>query len=413
MLMSPKFPVSVFLCLFFSVVSLFSQEHRTEVRIGFRVNSGVIDSGYSDNLSRLNEIFSFFHRIEEDSTLTLLEVDFCASASPEGSYQLNRRLARERLSSLERLIRDKISIPDSLITRNDNYISWEILKEDVENCTDIPLKDSVLRVLSWEPRLIDYPGGRHIDSRVIALRRMADGAVWRHIKHHSFSRMRNAYVVFVTYKREVPVVEEPEPLPVTESVADTVVATPLVPLLPATEVWLPHLHIKSNAIGWAALISNIAVEADLAPHWSVSLPVYYSALNYFTSTIKFRTLAFQPELRYWQSADNTGFFLGAHIGVAWYNLAIDGKHRYQDHDGGTPALGGGLGIGYRRPLGKSSRWHIELGLGIGMYHLHYDTFRNESNGKLIDSEKKNYIGIDNAFVTFGYRLPLKKKGGVR
>ena len=49
------------------------------------------------------------------------------------------------------------------------------------------------------------------------------------------------------------------------------------------------------------LISNIAVEVDINKYWSVTLPVYYSALNYFTRTRKLRTLAFQPEVRWWFS----------------------------------------------------------------------------------------------------------------
>ena len=69
------------------------------------------------------------------------------------------------------------------------------------------------------------------------------------------------------------------------------------------------------------LIGHIAVEMDLAKHWSFALPVYYSALNFFTSDMKFRTLCFQPEVRYWLDENNQGWFGGAHLGLAWFNYA--------------------------------------------------------------------------------------------
>ena len=69
-------------------------------------------------------------------------------------------------------------------------------------------------------------------------------------------------------------------------------------------------RLKTNAVGWAMLISNIAVEVDINKYWSVTLPVYYSALNYFTRTRKLRTLAFQPEVRWWFAPK---WFVGARL----------------------------------------------------------------------------------------------------
>ena len=78
------------------------------------------------------------------------------------------------------------------------------------------------------------------------------------------------------------------------------------------------------------LLANIAVEFDCAPHWSVQLPIYYSGFNYFTSRRKFRTFAIIPEARYWFRSDNQGWFAGAHLGMAYYNIALGGTTRYQD-----------------------------------------------------------------------------------
>lgn len=182
------------------------------------------------------------------------------------------------------------------------------------------------------------------------------------------------------------------------------------------QAYIHRLHLKTNALGWGLAIANVAVEVDLARHWSFTLPLYYSAWDYFKSTIKFRTFAVQPELRYWLSGSNDGLFAGAHFGLAYYNLAVDGDYRYQDHNDDTPAIGGGVAVGYRMPVCKGSRWRVEFSAGAGVYPLHYDKFRNTprtKDGLMVGSEKKTYWGIDQLAVSFSYTFDLSKKGGRR
>lgn len=415
-----KYVYITLIVLLLVVVGAHSQETHTEISVDFRVNSTVIEKDFSDNSARLTQIINFLRDVENDSTITMLEVSFCGSASPEGSHQLNKNLAHKRLEALENLVRSEVDIPEEIITRDDEHISWDTLREFVVN-SDIEQKQAILDIIDQEARLIDYPGNRHIDHRVVQLQNLGDGKPWQQLNNLYFARMRNACVIFITYKQEPKPAEKPAPVEVVEEVieveevVDTVVAA-----VPDTVViddsWTRKLHLKTNSLGWALAISNIAAEIDLAEHWSFTLPVYFSALNYFTSTIKFRTFALQPELRYWLNEKNEGWFGGAHFGMAYYNLALDGDIRYQDHDGKSPALGGGISIGYRKPITSDNRWHIEFSLGAGVYHLHYDKFHNTPNtsaGLMVETVKKTYWGLDNAAVTFTYSFDLNKKGGKR
>ena len=118
MLRTYRFVILLFLLLCIGNRA-YSQDNRTEIRVDFRVNSASIDRGYSQNTVRLSEITSFLQRIEQDSTLSIVGVSFCGSASPEGSYQLNQKLARARLETLEDIVRSEVEIPDSIITRDD------------------------------------------------------------------------------------------------------------------------------------------------------------------------------------------------------------------------------------------------------------------------------------------------------
>jgi len=227
--------------------------------------------------------------------------------------------------------------------------------------------------------------------------------------------MRNACFVLITLKdvpRQLPISASKPILAITKPVMD-------VPVLKQTEnlkepeAWKRHLYLKTNTIGLALAMANIAIEVDLAKHWSFNLPIYYSAWDYFKSTIKFRTLAIQPEFRYWLSEENDGFFTGAHFGLAYYNFAFDGAIRYQDHNRETPAIGGGISIGYRVPISKDQRWKMEFSVGGGVFPLHYDKFHNTprtKDGLMIESIKKTFWGIDQAAISLSYTFDLKKGG---
>lgn len=422
-----KYCITLILLLF-GVGVAHSQERHTEISIDFRVNSTVIDSAYSDNAARIQEMVEFLRTIRQDSTINIIAVSFYGAASPEGNYQLNRKLAQGRLSALEKFIRSEVDIPDSLITHNDNYIPWDYLKSQIED-SGLIRKDEVIAILEEESRLEDYHHtNTHIDNRIVKLKALDGGKVWEQMNKLFFKQMRNAGAVFVTYKKELPPVQEPVILPdtitiepiveVVEIIPDTttVIETVIETVIPEIEGWSRKLHLKTNAIGLGMAIANVAAEVDLAKHWSFTLPVYYSAWDYFKSTIKFRTFALQPEFRYWLSEENDGFFGGVHFGLAYYNFAFDGDYRYQDHNRETPAISGGVSIGYRLPISKNNRWRVEFSLGAGVYSHHYDKYHNTlhtKDGLMIESIKKTDWGIDQAAVSFSYSFDLKKKGGKR
>ena len=106
------------------------------------------------------------------------------------------------------------------------------------------------------------------------------------------------------------------------------------------------VSIKTNAVALGLAVANAAVEIGWGEHHSLNLPFYYSAWDYFSTNKKLRMLGVQPEYRYWLRRGE-GWFFGAHVGVTYWNEAHDDCYRYQDHNGCTPAWGGGLAIGHR------------------------------------------------------------------
>ena len=171
--------------------------------------------------------------------------------------------------------------------------------------------------------------------------------------------------------------------------------------------WTRRVTVKTNLAGWGLLISNAAVEVDIIKNLSISVPVYYSGWNYGKSTVKFRTLTIQPEVRYYIPKAR-GFYVGAHFGLGHWNFATGGDWRYQDHNAETPSIGGGLGLGYALHFKKMPRLGMEFSIGAGAYNARYDVLYNEMNGPYHKRDQRTlYIGVDNVSISVTYEFDLK------
>lgn len=402
------------LCLVFlfvpALLPVRAQQQETEdFSVHFQLSSAELQKSFDDNSTVLNRIYDFFKMVENTDTIDITKVTFYGSTSPEGSYEYNHKLALNRRDSLVSAVTSKVNIPAESIRLDDNYMDWEILKQELKNCS-APWRDKALEIIDRPAKLIHFYDDLKIDERVIDLINLDGGRAWPVLLDKYFPAMRMAGLIVNTTKEvRLP---EPEPEPeieeiVTEEVMEVVPEA--VPVIEKDE-FVRRFTIKSNAIGWALTQANIGVEIDICKHLSFSVPVYWSTLNYFTRKIKFRTFNTQPEFRVWFKETNDGFYIGPHFGYGAYNYAWNGKYRYQDHNEDTPAIGGGLSFGYRMPISKNKRWKVEFSIGAGCYKLYYDKFVNEKDGPYIGSEKKTWFGLDQLAVSFSYSFPLRKGG---
>jgi hypothetical protein len=395
-----------------------------EAKIRFHLNGSEIDEDYLDNsdqLAALDEMLASYNR--EDST-TRLQFNVCGYASPEGSYETNLRLSAERCAILKKYITDRLpNVTPLIIETCDRYIDWDELR-DVVDASAIPEKGEILEILSHEEQMVTTNGGNHIDNRINELKELRNGRTWYQLRLWVFPSMRYASIEMES-NREVPETESLTPEEVERRVAAELAAreqqnaaadnaeTDYEEEDEEHACFRNHLYLKTNGVGWLLLNANAAVELDFARRWSVMLPIYYGAFNYFTGNYKVRLFAMLPELRYWLAGSecNTahGFFVGVHAGFSYFNVAVGGDTRYQDHAGRKPALGGGVGAGYRIDFGRRKHFALELSVGGGFYHLDYDKFVNVSNGARYGRKQKNMFLLDNVGVTVSYRFNLRRK----
>lgn len=405
-------------------------EETTKFHVIFPLNGSRLDPALGDNAAQVNKAIKFLNEVKNDPEVKIVSVSFCGAASPEGPYEINRALASKRLKEMERLVRDQVDLPDEIVTYDDGYIPWEMLREEVEK-SSIPGHSEVISIIDETPEIVPFGPTRTIDSRIPKLMALNGGSTWKELNKLFFDKMRLAAAVIVTYRED----PQPEPEPPVEIVTEKVIEIPQPepdpepePVVEVVEVqmeevavaeepdWYRKMYIKTNVPAWALLWQNVGLEVDLAKHWSFAVPVYWSPYNYGKQTLKFRTFAVVPEVRYWPKADNMGFFINAHFGMAYYNYAKNEEFRYQDHDGHTPALGGGLGVGFRFYFCRNHHWTMEAAVGAGVYRLDYDIFQNTNptnHGYLLDRRKRTFFGIDQAAFTISYSFGLRKKGGAK
>lgn len=437
--------------------TVYGQVVEDTLRVYFHKESAVYNKNYRENEARAEEFFRKFNALTKISGTVILKVETVGVASPEGDPAFNEIISKARMAALRRIVRSKSDFPDSLITYKHVPADWVELAQFVEADDNVPAKEQTLDVIR------NYEG-----DKIAKLLTVNYGRPYWYIYHNIYPQVRAARITYqvdlsllvaqpefveeddfevsddrlfadlqidstlgITIAQPVakPAVKpntkpavKPNTKPVVKPVAKPAVkpiAKPVdQPVVQSNAQTALKIEVKTNAVGWGCGLMNVAAEVDVVPHLSVNVPFYYSGgYDYFKHTIKFRGIVLQPEVRYypWLKNDqNNGFFAGAHLGLGWYNYALNGDYRIQDFGGNRPAFGGGLSVGYKTRFKKNPSWGVEFALGAGVYNVKYDIFYNEENGPYYKRGiQETWLGVDNAAVSFFYEFDIKKKGGKR
>lgn len=399
----------------------YAQLRTDSVRVFYRVGQSQFDPAFQGNGEAVK---AFIDRIrssrENQNTQVMVEHVFLnSSASPEGNPARNEALARSRQQSAIDYLDANLWSYHPVVDLSAEPIDWNRLRRLVEEDPWMPLGE---KRTALEKLNSDNP---------LSINDLQGTDAWTYLMDNIFPKMRTTLVVFIWEPWPELMVPDlalsstsaMETLYPSSSWMDGLMTYPeFEPLeIPAIRVSpvkkrpsTRDLVLKLNLATLPVLVFNGGIELQPLPHLSFNIPVYYCPLDWFSNRIKFRVLAFQPEVRYWFRKDLHGLFLGAHGTLGWYNVAWNGPYRYQDHAQRSPSLGGGLNIGYKVTLGRNndSHWGLEFGVGGGVIPLHYDYYHNVENGRLAGEDRTTYWGVDQAFISLTYRLgqlKLKQK----
>lgn len=390
--------------------------------IFYRAGHRYVDPAYRNNGAELEHFLQSVRQARSDDSL--VRVSIRSGASPDGDRHANERLSRHRADELAAYLQRQTSLPPATIEKYAEGVDWTGLRRLVKD-TDMPHRDEVLHILDKASQHASEDDGTDEDRLKKALMTLHGGEPYRYMRRHLFPDLRSSASVLLHVRCPKsplqpadtlsPTADIPQPRQdslcraYTLSPASRTDNTPATTIPAPADPWQHSLRVKLNAVGWAMLVMNAAVEWEFSPKFSLHIPVFYSGANYFTARTKFRLLGTRPEARFYPLTRRR-FFAGVHFGVTSFNLALGSQPwRIQDHDGHTPALGGGLSVGYRMPFCRNRRFQLEFSVGAGAYRAHYDKFYNRPGGVYHSTVRDTYIGIDHVDVSFSYRFDLKRR----
>lgn len=407
--------------------SLSAQEKRTEINVDFRVGSWKLQPMFGDNAVRLSKIISFLKDVENNDSLELVGISFCGSASPEGSLKINRKLAAARLSTLENYVRERVSLPESLISRCDASIAWERLALLVDQ-SDMEHKEEAVDILRNVPEFTYNDKGMVIDSRKKHLMDMQYGRTWNYMKAHFFEQVRNASAIFVTVRPKAVEVKEEVPKDTVQVIApvDTVAVAQEPEIFVQPEERKPfYMSVKTNMLYDALAVPNIGLEFYLGKNWSVAGNWMYGWWDTNKKHRYWRTYGGDLAIRKWfgKKANEkplTGHHLGIYGQMFTYDFEWGGKGYMGGQPGGTlwDELNYAAGVEYGYSLPIARRLNIDFTIGLGYWGGKYYEY-TPLDGHYVWQVTKNrhWFGPTKAEISLVWLLGRgnsnDKKGGVK
>lgn len=395
-----------------------SQNQYIEKRynIFFRVNRHEIDKSFKDNARTIEQMKQDIETtlqldgVVPDSLLIL------STASPDGSYEFNKKLARNRAKSTEKMLLQMFP------QFKGAHIKVEYLEEDW---------DGLVQVLKAHP---DFPQGEQmmeiinddndVQTKEVRLRALREG--WKYLMTNYVHALRNSSITLSVVKTETNADDEfVREKPVMEPL--TKVACEHTPVFeaPATSinVAMTPKDIKFRKTILAARSNllipgmNFGLEIPIGSHWSIGLDYYYP---WFVSKDNLwcgEMLGWFIDAKYWFPGKNNkwapdsklkGHAVGLYGGIGYYD--------YQKKTNGAQGEYLDLGIDYTYALPiAEDKLRLEFNVGLGFIYTLYRPYYPSSDYDDLIKEpgikyrSTNFIGPTRASVSLVYPINVNTK----
>ena len=312
-----------------------------------------------------------------------------ATASPEGPYDNNVRLSRERRASMDVLLKS--------YGINTNRIRYDVVAEDYPLLHTLMWLQHDEKLAVVDSLIKRYEGNQAQLKK--AMKAYDRGRLWQYILKRYFPRLRAVRIMAIDEKLvDVPQLSE---LASTQSLGAWTLVHPdhdpqngyvhaQVPLIeqPRREL----LSVKTNLLfdfaympGYDRFcpIPNVAIEYyPLHGHFTYGASFDGPWWQHYEAHKYFQLRNYQLHTRYYfrngdirlrkpgEGAAFKGLFVSAYAHAYLYNICFGEKRGWEGE-----GWGAGLGIGYVLPLGKKEHWRLEFGLQAGYIQTDYDPYQ--------------------------------------
>lgn len=346
--------------------------------------------------------------------LQLRKVFVRGAASPEGSYENNKRLGQERtkalLAELQRDLQHQyLQLETEASSVTEDYGHLCILMQKAGDADFALVKE-----------IYDQCGG---DERLCKQRLMKakNGKLWLRLKNEYFPQLRSASLilwfsepdevhapvsVFKTFGRLTSVAPEIEEGPYHIGLAPVELPAPVEEPrrhMVAVRTNLVHDFFYMPQYGWA-FSPNVQLEYyPKDGHYTYNVAMTWGTHRRWETQQFFQVRDFQLELRrYFKGqGDFTGLYLGGYVHGDKYGIGLKPKKNWQGEGGGA-----GLTGGYVLPLTKKGNFRLEFMVAAGYYLTQFDpyVYGNPVTGAIDGDYYYDYLGSASDFKKRNHRF---------
>ena len=115
--------------------------------VDFPVNQIVIYPDYRNNTKELGKIIATIDSVKNDKDITVRSLHIAGTASPEGPYDNNVYLAKNRTIALKDYVQNLYNFTPGFITTSYEPVDWAGLKEWLEN-NNLKNRDNILAIVN-------------------------------------------------------------------------------------------------------------------------------------------------------------------------------------------------------------------------------------------------------------------------
>ena len=372
-------------------------------RISYPVGKAELEEDYMENSKFLQHIQKNLEHFSQIDSIVIYSY-----SSPEGPYQLNKRLAANRGKTIKDYLIKHLpvhrTLSDRFIIINPTAENWCGLRDLILSQYPYDNRDEVLAVLD----------NADIDDerRKTLLKRLDGGKSWNYILKHLMPQLRYASWLIVRQRLEVEkLVEKTASLKMDLPIMSLPELKPLV-CLPIEES--PDtaftFAVKSNLMYDALTALNVELEVPVKNHWSVMVEdvfPWWETGNKYTLQL----WEMGVEGRYWFSNNQyhsqklQGHFAGAYAMSGKYDLQWDRDLCYQ----GT-FWSAGATYGYAKKI--SRLFQLEFSVSLGYMSTEYQHYQpsidyEQLYGDLEGKRKISYWGPTKLKVSLVMPIHLK------
>ena len=383
----------------------------------FRINSPVIYEDFQDNAKTIATM-----RQDIEATLQMDgsvpdSLLILSTASPDGGYEFNKRLARNRAASTEKLLLEMFpQFKDAHIKVEYLEEDWDGLRQVLKAHPEFPQREEMMAVIEDD---------NDLQSKEYRLRALKQG--WRYLVRNYIHALRNSSITltvvmtadnkddeYVVEEVERPKMEalqsiQPDPVRFEANLVENLMRRPLevkftkTILAARTNLLIPGL--------------NFGVEVPIGMNWSLGLDYYYpwavSAENQWCGEM----LGWFIDGKYWITGDKykwdvnsklKGHAVGLYAGLGYYD--------YQKITNGMQGEYVDFGVDYTFALPVAQdKLRLEFNLGVGFIYTLYRPYYPSSDFDDLIKEPgvkyrtTNFVGPTRASVSLVYPITVPTK----